>query len=212
MAEDRLTPACVADEILELVGQSAPGEPGVETRGQNDRLVVAAYGRVYRCFDSIRRLAAEGAADDALVLARALLATALTSAYLVQPGEADERQARLRRAILTYVEGRKRFAEEMRAAGLDTDAPEELDERRAAARRRCQAAPRRERPRRFTGPRPFLHAHLPHGLQGHPLRDRLDGFLERTPEEFGAELKGTVSLELPDQEKANEVLLMAAIT
>lgn len=51
-------PLEVADQILTWVEESLPASPGVEARDRNDSLLCAAYGRAYRCFKSLRDLAA----------------------------------------------------------------------------------------------------------------------------------------------------------
>src|SRR5947208_3188811 len=63
-----LTPLGIADRIIELVRASAPGDDGVETSDRNDRLLVAAYGRAFRCLVSIRDLAAHGELIGPVVL------------------------------------------------------------------------------------------------------------------------------------------------
>jgi hypothetical protein len=62
--------ARVADAILAQITTNAVEDVPVHV---NDALLVAAFGRAYRCFRSIRELAGRGEANDAVVLVRALL-------------------------------------------------------------------------------------------------------------------------------------------
>ena len=69
----------VADRVLELVRTRLAGTTP-HIRDWNDRLLVEAFGRAYRCLRSVREIAGRGEGDDAAVLTRALVA--LTFRYL----------------------------------------------------------------------------------------------------------------------------------
>ncbi len=112
------TPLEVANTLLVSVAELLPGVPGVEVRDRNDGLLVAAYGRAYRCFTSIRDLAERHEADDAAILSRALLSVALRSLWLVQPDDPAEREPRFRRAALSDFEQQRKLAAEEQAAGV----------------------------------------------------------------------------------------------
>ena len=85
----------LTDSLLALVDRSLDRTSAVPTRDRCEVILVAAYGRAYRCLRSIRETAARGEADDATVLVRALVALILRSLYIVQPEEQAERQRRL---------------------------------------------------------------------------------------------------------------------
>lgn len=68
-----------------------------EVRDWNDRLLLEAVARAYRCLRSIRELAARREGEDAAVLARALIALTLRYLWLAVVDDKNERTDRLRR-------------------------------------------------------------------------------------------------------------------
>jgi hypothetical protein len=206
MQGDALTPLAVADRLIERVAETVRGDAGVETRDRNDRLLVAAYGRAYRCFVSIRDLAARGEADDAGVLTRALLSIALRSLYLVGSDDPEERDRRFRRAGRTYFEETRKMARDEAAAGgvLDQADVDRYDE--IIARFNDEGTP----PLQELNIIPFYtRVYRPGSDVAHySIGSALDGFAELTHEE----LIGSVSLEMPDPERAADVLIRAALT
>ena len=207
------TPLEVANTLLSWVEESLPGSAGVEVRDRNDGLLVGAYGRAYRCFTSIRELAARHEADDAWILARALLSIALQSLWLVQPEDLDERERRFRRAGLSYFLRRKTIAAEEQAAGVEVG---ELTPERFQKSIECLEA---------EGLAPMPNDHdlaVALDLKGcytrvyrggsemahYSIGAALDGFLELT---HGVGI-GPVALQKPDQARAEDALAFAVIT
>jgi hypothetical protein len=207
-----LTPIKIADEILRIVEASAPGDPGVETRDRNDRLLVAAYGRAHRCFFSIRELVHRGEADDAEILTRALLSIALRSLYLAQPDDAEERQRRFRRAGRTYFEELLKAAREEEAEGIDLAKDvKRLEENIARFEAEGIARlPTDHDLARSLDLAPFYtRVYRPGSDVAHySIGAALDGFLELTHED----LIGPVALLKPQPERAADVLIRAALT
>src|ERR671934_150989 len=81
----RLTQA--VDEVLDLVRNRLPEvEPAI--RDWNDRLMVAAFARAYRCLRSVRELTHRAESEDAAVLTRALVSLTLQYLWLVRTDEA----------------------------------------------------------------------------------------------------------------------------
>jgi hypothetical protein len=58
---------------LDAVANAPTESPGAAVRDVNDAFLAAAYGRAFRCMRSIRELGWPWKADDALILARALV-------------------------------------------------------------------------------------------------------------------------------------------
>jgi hypothetical protein len=110
----------IADRLLRLVEDKAPA--GVTSYHRNEQLLGATFGRAYRCFRSIRDLAAIYAeADDALVLTRALVVITLRSLWLIKPEDVDERDARSDRVTLAFLRQALKQARELDALGFDLD-------------------------------------------------------------------------------------------
>ena len=208
-----LTPLEIADRIIELVRATTPGDAGVDTADRNDRLLVAAYGRAYRCFVSIRELAGRGEADDAAILTRALLSIGLRSLYLVGSDDPAERDRRFRRAGRTFFEEFKKVAKEEAAAGGVLGEAEVKRTEETIARFEADGMP----------PLPSDYD-IANGLDLLPFYTRvyrpgsevmhysigsaLDGFLELTHED----LVGPVALEKPEPKEADDVLIRASLT
>jgi hypothetical protein len=121
-----LTPSEVADTVFGWVAVSLPPLP---VKDHAESLLVAAYGRMYRCFSSVRGRAGPPRyeADDARILTRALLSTAVQSLWFVAPDDPAERHCRQRSATLDYWIKQRKIAVEEQAAGNDVgDGPERL--------------------------------------------------------------------------------------
>jgi Family of unknown function (DUF5677) len=113
--------SAAVDVILEAVEKAAQPTTQHVGRDVNDALLGAAYGRAYRCMRSIRELAARGEADDAAIIARALVSLVARSLYLVAPDDATERRARFERALLTWADAMLRASDDLEAAGFEHD-------------------------------------------------------------------------------------------
>jgi hypothetical protein len=207
------TPIEVADQIIEWVRGSVPDDEGIETRDRNDRLLVAAYGRAYRCFVSIRELAGRGEADDSAILTRALLSVALQSLYLAMPDDPVERDRRFRRAGRTYFEKFIKAAREEAAAGGVLDEADVERAERTIERFKAEGTP--PLPNDYDIARelnaiPFYTRVYRTGsdVAHYSIGAALDGFLELTH----SELIGGAALEMPDDERALDVLLRACLT
>jgi Family of unknown function (DUF5677) len=107
----------IADRVLELVRQWAPGDAGPPARDWNDLLLITAFTRAYRCMCSIRELAGRGEADDAAILTRALLALTLRYVWLARVDDEDERNDRRRRLTLRWASDRATLGEELEDLG-----------------------------------------------------------------------------------------------
>lgn len=114
--EDALS---LANAILGLVEEAAESSPGVPTRDRCDVILLAAYGRAYRCFRSMREVAARGEADDAMVLVRALLGLMLRAVYIVQADAPEERERRLAQWIGKSRRDQRAMLQELKALGYE---------------------------------------------------------------------------------------------
>jgi hypothetical protein len=102
----------LADQIVELVRTRLPGTTP-QVRDWNDRLLVEAFGRAYRCLRSVRELAERREGEDAAVLTRALVALTLRYLWLVRVDDEAERSDRLRRLLRKWAGDRATLGEEM---------------------------------------------------------------------------------------------------
>src|SRR5919201_6119099 len=106
----RLTQA--VDEVLDLVRNRLPEvEPAI--RDWNDRLMVAAFARAYRCLRSVRELTHRAESEDAAVLTRALVSLTLQYLWLVRTDDENERRDRLLRLQKKWAGERATFGEEL---------------------------------------------------------------------------------------------------
>lgn len=215
MNEPGRTPLSVADRLLEWAAASLPAPPGVAVRDHNDALLCAAYGRAYRCFASIRDLARPPRceADDAWILARALLSIVLRSIWLVQPDNVNERETRRRQAMLKYFMERKKLAREEQAAGVDVGDLTPDRYQRAIDELLAQgvALPPNDHDLAVDLELAafYTRVYRPGSDTSHySIGAALDGFLELT----SMPGVGPVALEKPDEERATEALAVAAIT
>lgn len=206
------TAAEIADQVIEWVEATVPGESGVGTQDRNDRLLVAAYGRAYRCFVSIRELAGRGEADDAAVLTRTLFSITLQSLYLIATDDPTERQRRFRRAGRTYFENVAKIAREEVAAGVEPEVEAERAEANVARLKEEGVPPM---PSEYDIARElditnfYTRVYRPGSNVAHySIGSALDGFAELTH----SELIGSVALQRPDFAKAEEVLIRAVLT
>jgi hypothetical protein len=103
-ATDHPSAGEIADKLIALVEERwAKREPeGIAVRDVNDVFLLLGYTRAFRCFRSIRDLAADGRQDDAFVLLRSLVSVVLRSLYVAASDDADERE--LRQRLLGYEE------------------------------------------------------------------------------------------------------------
>ncbi len=211
--ESALPPGDAADAILALVAGSLPPMPGVVVSDHNESLLVATYGRMYRCLTSIRDLAGSPRyeADDARVLTRALLSATLRSLWLVAPDDPVERERRQRSAALAYFIEQRKIAVEERAAGVDVgDAPERLQRNIDAMQAAGVTEPLNEHDIAVKlNMKPFYTRVYRVGSDTthYSIGAALDGFGELTSE-LGI---GPVPLERPNQNEADHVLVTALI-
>jgi Family of unknown function (DUF5677) len=110
----------LADEVLELVRTRLPGTTP-QVGDWNDRLLVEAFARAYRCLRSVRELAGRGEADDAAVLTRALIALTLRYLWIARVDDEDERDDRLRRLLRKWATDRATLGEELIGLGYIPD-------------------------------------------------------------------------------------------
>jgi hypothetical protein len=208
---ERLSGEEIATTIIEWVRGKAPGDPGVETRDRNDRLLVAAYGRAFRCFSSIRQLAVRGEADDATVLSRTLLSITLQSLYLAAPDEPEERDRRFKRAGMTYYKNLLKAAREEAAAGVVSEAEVLRVEniiRQLAAEGITELPTEYDIAASLELGHAYTRVYRPGSDVAHySVGAALDGFLELTREE----LIGPVALEMPDPKRAEDALVRAGL-
>lgn len=210
---DRLSIYDVARQIGEVVLSRWSEHDGIPGRDRNDQLLVAAYGRAYRCFGSIRALAEppRSEADDAVVLTRTLLSIALRSLYLVAPDDLDEREERFRSATLTEWRSKIRELRALRMAGFEIDVePERLEENVARLQQiGVSLLPPDAEIAMSLGLR--LHYDRVYRLASewthYSITAALDGFVEI---KIGSPL--TVSLEKPEPGRASDALIMAVAT
>jgi hypothetical protein len=197
------------DLILEAVEKSVEdGTTSPAPRDIHDAFLGAAYGRAYRCMRSIRDLAFRGEADDALILTRALVSLVGRSLYVVQPDDAAEREERSLRWMRTWARDMGKAADALVAAGFEPSDPEE----RADLARLTGAGPFLPDDRQLLG-LVGLEAHharvyrFASDVAHYSMGSALDGFVEYPTRESG----GQVTLRLPDANRAEEALLMAAL-
>lgn len=126
---ERLTRAvATADAILDLVAREAPA--GVTSRDRNDQLLVLGFGRAFRCFRSIRDVAAVHAeADDAYALTRALFVILLQSLWIATPEDPEERLRRGRAIELAGLVQIRKQTRSMAELGMGPPAPAAVDRR-----------------------------------------------------------------------------------
>jgi hypothetical protein len=84
-----------------------------ELRDWNDRLLIEAVARGYRCLGSIRELAAAKRSEDAYALTRILVSLALQYLWLARVEDVDERRDRRRRLQLKWVKERAALGKEL---------------------------------------------------------------------------------------------------
>lgn len=100
----------IADKLVALVEErwAKREAEGITVRDVNDVFLLLGYTRAFRCFCSIRDLAADGRHDDALVLVRSLVSVVLRSLYVVASDDADERELRQRRLGYEEIESEEK--------------------------------------------------------------------------------------------------------
>jgi Family of unknown function (DUF5677) len=208
-----LASICAAvDAMLEAVEAAAtdPKEPVV--RDVSDALLGAAYGRAYRCVRSIRELAGRGEADDALILTRSLLSLVGRSLYIVEPEDEAERSRRFDRARRTWAEDALKTIDDLRAMGFEPDADRERIAGIAEAIK-ALGVPRLPNDRDLLaglglGPYYPRVYRLASDVAHYSIGSALDGFLEYPDRLTGG---GRVALKLPDADRSEEALALAAI-
>jgi hypothetical protein len=135
---DRLRAA--VDRVLELVPQALKESEGPVIRDWNDRVLVEAFTRAYRCLRSVRELAGRDEADDAYVLTRALVSLTLQYLWLVSVEDEDERRDRFRRLHLKWAKERATLGEELFDLGyMPADVERAEDLRAEVAKFRARA-------------------------------------------------------------------------
>lgn len=118
MAGERLTVEDVADQIIELVRATPIGG----TRGDSAALVMhGAYLRAFRRFERIRQIAATGAGEEAVILARSLLSLVARAVWVDLPDDKAERRARWERYAKHHLSERIKTLEGMKALGFNVD-------------------------------------------------------------------------------------------
>lgn len=91
----------VAGRLVEIVERHYDAVDHLLPADLNEIFCYLGYVRAFRCFDSIRILAADGRSEDALILTRSLVSIALRTLYLVQPDDHEEREQRFKRYFYT---------------------------------------------------------------------------------------------------------------
>jgi len=210
--DDPLTPQIAARQISDWVRGALPALDSVAVRDTNDRLLCAAFGRAYRCFESILELASRSEADDARILSRALLSTALRSLWLVAPDDQRERELRVGRATMSYLkELRKMVADEEAASVVsDVDTTRLTDIIHMLEAEGVAALPNDHDLAVSLNLKPFYtRVYRPGSDTAHYSIDTaLDGFLELT----NSDQIGRVAVGPPSSADAEEVLINAQLT
>lgn len=211
------TPLGAADQILSWVEEATPEDLQVPIRDRNDALLCAAYGRAYRCFRSIRDLAARGEADDATILSRALVSIALQALWLAEPDEQRERDRRHARAALKYLQEVEKLEEEDRELQKIYDQEPAVRSTEAKSRAmidRLEALgvnppPPDEALARKLNFRPFYTRIYRVGsdVAHYSIGSALDGFMELTAKDEDL----VAALVLPDYPRAEKILVSAAL-
>jgi hypothetical protein len=218
-----------ADEVLQLVRTRMPLTDGPTVRDWNDRLLVAAFTRAYRCLRSTRRVAGTGEADDAAVLTRALVALTLRYLWLTRVDDDDERRVRLRLLVRKWARERATLGEELIDLGyLPDDTADARHAREAIAAFRAQAnefvreelgrmpddctiAKSLDRELEPTSPRLFelIYARIyrtTSDVAHYGLGTALTGIARRPAD------PGALTLEQPDERRAADALGLALVT
>jgi hypothetical protein len=113
------------DKVVALVEARLPGlAPAV--RDWNDRLLIEAVARGWRCLRNVRQLACSGHSEDAYVLARSLVTLTLQYLWLARVDDEAEREDRLKRLQLKRLRERVKLRRELIDLGyLPVDRTEE---------------------------------------------------------------------------------------
>jgi hypothetical protein len=107
-----------AKEISELVRRTLL-DGG---RGDTARLTLTgAYLRAWRRFTNLERVAALGAGEESVILARSLLSLVARSLWVAMPAGPGIREERWKRYAKAYLLDRIKTIEEMKAAGFEVD-------------------------------------------------------------------------------------------
>lgn len=202
------------DEILLLIERAVPGEPGVLTRDRNDVALLSAYGRGYRCLRSIRYLAGVGEAGDAAVLTRSLVSTVLRSLYLVQDDDPEERQRRLAQLTRRWRREGAAMLNEMHQLGFRNVTQDEVEAARELSAQHEWAGPLPSDQQLATmlNLAPFYASiYRETSDAAHfGIATLLAGFAQEPTSTSGE--GAIVALDMPDANKAAEILLFAALT
>jgi hypothetical protein len=111
----------------------------------NDQYMAGAVLHAARRFRWIRRTAREGAGQEAMILTRSLVSTALRAAYLTLPEDATERRRRYLQMYLRYIDDMKRLSDEGERHGVGLDGlPDLTPDRDRAMTRTCGDRRRRD--------------------------------------------------------------------
>ena len=201
----------VADAILAQIKSNTV--EGVSVRDVNDAILVAAFGRAYRCSRSIRELAGRGEADDAFVLTRSLVSIVARALWLATPDDLTERERRFDRGRHDWAVWAAKTGRDLASQGfgfdVDPDRAQAIADRLAA--RDVPDLPDDRSMLASVGLAqiyPRVHR-LASDVVHFSLGSALDSFLE-WPERAGGS-GGTVSLEKPDRDRAAEALTLAMI-
>jgi len=212
----------IADRVLELVRQWAPGDAGPPARDWNDLLLIAAFTRAYRCMYSIRELACRGEADDAAILTRSLVDLTLRYVWLARVEDEEDRRDRLRRFTLRWATDRATLGEELENLGyLDAGTAKPFRETADQLERECvrrmpdyaTIAKRLDRDLELEVPRFFelVYARIyrtTSDVAHYGIGAALEGFAALPS---AADL-GELPLHHPDEKRAAEALGLALVT
>ena len=206
----------VADAILSAVAELHFEGDGPRADDEAESFLVAAYGRMFRCFRAIRDLAAPPVSDaaSALTLTRSMVSTAARSLWIAKPEHAVVRAQRFDQWQLSFVEEERATIRGLRKQGFRVDeALEQAVERRRLElkQKRVKAMPSDRRLLDEIGlANVYDRVHRPGSEATHySLGSALLGFAEAP--RLGRLEGRLVVLEQPDFDSAELALIWASI-
>ena len=205
----------VADAVLAAVAELRLEEDRPGARDEAESFLVAAYGRMFRCFKAIRDLAAPPVSDaaSALTLTRSLVSIAARSMWIAKPEHAVVRAARFHQWYLSFLEEERTTIKGLREHGFKVE--ETLAQ--AVERRRTELKKRHVKPmpsdrallEELGLARVYARVHRPGSEATHySLGSALLGFAEGP--RMGQLEDRSVALEQPDFDGAELALVWAS--
>jgi hypothetical protein len=118
MADEPLTAQDVAAQLSEMVRATPVGGNRGDSAGQ---VMHGAYLRAYRRLVRIREIAATGAGEEAVILARSLLSLIARAVWVDIPTDPAERRSRWERYAKAYLTDKIKTLEGLQAFGFDVE-------------------------------------------------------------------------------------------